>query len=767
MYRQLLLAILVPWIFVACTSNDPGSSTNGTNLDGGTQDAASDTSLPPGCTNATQDGTETDVDCGGSTCPACAETLRCITGADCESTVCRVGKCAAATCNDNVLNQDESDSDCGGTTCSGCGNGRNCGEHSDCLSGLCSASGTCANSCPDGEVNGSETDVDCGGSGCMGCADGKMCVEDSDCADNACSPSGICVAHCTSLTKDSNETDVDCGGPDCDPCPDLDACLIPSDCQSGVCTANVCQVPTCTDNVHNGTETDVDCGGPCSPCVDGQMCSAGSDCTSMVCDMGTCGAAGCTDNMKNGTETDVDCGGSGCSPCDPGDMCLIGSDCTSTICIGNQCTTPSCTDGIKNGDETGLDCGGSCGPCPDGVGCNLAQDCQSGVCTGNLCQVPTCTDGVANGSESDLDCGGSCEACADGLMCSGPSDCDSGVCASNICQIPTCTDGITNGDESDMDCGGVDCAGCPGGSDCRWRSDCEKNVCENHICTAITYFQSCMHQQLAGGSTISGTYTIQPDPMGTARQVFCDMDNDGGGWTLVSKAVDYPVDAEAGSYRTSIASYNHTGGSSWNIWDGMRPLATYGDIRFTCYESTSSNVSIADPLDVDLSFYTCGWYGTMTSNTNSALVNIKDPGKCSRKNNLTGATRYSFDSWNNTPNSSGAPRMENFVNDNAFKLDFDDSGVGGTVADGTDWGYEGGVGRICGSAYTYTAADPMWYIYVRENSVPNVCNANGAKDNSETDVDCGGGNCPLCAQGNACLVDSDCTSLNCTNDTCD
>jgi hypothetical protein len=36
---------------------------------------------------------------------------------------------------------------------------------------------------------------------------------------------------------------------------------------------------------------------------------------------------------------------------------------------------------------------------------------------------------------------------------------------------------------------------------------------------------------LAGGNTTSGTYTINPS--GTPFDVYCDMTNDGGGWTLV------------------------------------------------------------------------------------------------------------------------------------------------------------------------------------------------------------------------------------------
>jgi hypothetical protein len=46
------------------------------------------------------------------------------------------------------------------------------------------------------------------------------------------------------------------------------------------------------------------------------------------------------------------------------------------------------------------------------------------------------------------------------------------------------------------------------------------------------------------------------------------------------------------------------------------------------------------------------------------------------------------------------------------------------------------------------------------------CTTNGAKDGAETDVDCGGSDCPPCANGRACAVRSDCASLVCAALTC-
>jgi hypothetical protein len=47
----------------------------------------------PTCDDGLQNGTESDVDCGGGTCPACANGLRCRTTADCQAGDCLDGVC--------------------------------------------------------------------------------------------------------------------------------------------------------------------------------------------------------------------------------------------------------------------------------------------------------------------------------------------------------------------------------------------------------------------------------------------------------------------------------------------------------------------------------------------------------------------------------------------------------------------------------------------------------------------------------------------------
>src|SRR5262249_6085002 len=95
-----------------------------------------------------------------------------------------VGAAPCASCFDNTINFDETDVDCGGTYCKACADGQQCLVASDCSSGVCNgASHLCAPAtCIDNIKDGTETDVDCGGGICPAtCAVGKNCALNVDC----------------------------------------------------------------------------------------------------------------------------------------------------------------------------------------------------------------------------------------------------------------------------------------------------------------------------------------------------------------------------------------------------------------------------------------------------------------------------------------------------------------------------------------------------------------------------------------------------------
>jgi hypothetical protein len=115
------------------------------------------------------------------------------------------GTCAAPSCTDAVQNGTETDLNCGGT-CPACASGKKCGAATDCASGVCSGTTTktCAvPSCTDMVLNGTETDVDCGGSCAPAsrCANNLMCMVAGDCQSANCTANKCLNTGCQTCWK--------------------------------------------------------------------------------------------------------------------------------------------------------------------------------------------------------------------------------------------------------------------------------------------------------------------------------------------------------------------------------------------------------------------------------------------------------------------------------------------------------------------------------------------------------------------------------------
>lgn len=54
---------------------------------------------------------------------------------------------ANASCGDSIKNQDETDVDCGGTRCPKCADTKNCNQSSDCISNFCNNNHICTGRC--------------------------------------------------------------------------------------------------------------------------------------------------------------------------------------------------------------------------------------------------------------------------------------------------------------------------------------------------------------------------------------------------------------------------------------------------------------------------------------------------------------------------------------------------------------------------------------------------------------------------------------------
>lgn len=141
---------------------------------------------------------------------------------------------------------------------------------------------------------------------------------------------------------------------------------------------------------------------------------------------------------------------------------------------------------------------------------------------------PRCDDEALNAEETDVDCGGpDCDPCAEGGACSEPADCASGLCDAGTC-APSCDDGVRNGDEVDVDCG-PGCAACEVGASCSAPEHCGTGVCAQGACQA----RVCSDLPADASTGIHPLYFDALSPETSSVDGFCDMETDGGGWTLV------------------------------------------------------------------------------------------------------------------------------------------------------------------------------------------------------------------------------------------
>ena len=188
---------------------------------------------------------------------------------------------AGPTCSDGIKNQDETDIDCGGTVCPKCANNKNCTINKDCKSNYCKNK-VCKKK-PVTRISGGGGGGG-GGRGMYTAAEqfyGTAQPTDggaAECMDDwICDPWGPCIDGMQ--TRDCFLNDY----PECIlelPKPDTtQSCEMPE--PEYVPPA----APTCFDGIQNQDETFPDCGGSmCKPCDPNLPCIMDRDCVTGYCD---------------------------------------------------------------------------------------------------------------------------------------------------------------------------------------------------------------------------------------------------------------------------------------------------------------------------------------------------------------------------------------------------------------------------------------------------------------------------------------------------
>lgn len=324
------------------------------------------------------------VGCSGGVCDGSGACVECVDDDQCtisgEFCDLDTGTCIGAQCDDDTQNGQETDTDCGGPACAPCANTAQCAVAEDCVSGFCDGT-TCEACVGSGDCESSQfCDASLNGGTCV--VDkpaGQACGDPAECDSGSCVDAICCEAACTdpchgcatAVTGLANGT---CGfvlaGQD--PHADCPA----AQCRTGSCgSGGVCEnAPagsSCSDGTFcNGADScnaagvcSIHAGDPCLP-----LSTTDADCS------GSCNEAtdSCTANDPNGTS------------CNDGLFCNGFDSCSAGVCsihAGNPCpgnnVGPSCDDSCSEGTDA---CNG-----PDAAGtvCNEDGDGTAGACTGS------------------------------------------------------------------------------------------------------------------------------------------------------------------------------------------------------------------------------------------------------------------------------------------------------------------------------------------------------------------------------------------------
>jgi hypothetical protein len=436
---------------------------------------------------------------------------------------------------------------------------------------------------------------------------------------------------------------------------------------------------------------------------------------------GTCTGPAAAAGCLSGTCDAVDnlCGQRNAAACTGTEQCRTGT-CLGNVCSGGECATD--TDCPTTYCESGLTCAleklANGAPLPENHGeCGGygSQGAATTTCASGECNFDAGTCAGENGIDCSENtecinniCGsnGKCGAANGDGACNGELAnyiCQSGICheADELCGHPNAI-GPCSVETAEEVCRSAACS--PNGDVCipagEGRCWVDEDCSETEYCNRADF--QCTLKELAG-------IALPQDGLHGA----CDVDNGNAA-------------CASGLCNPTALTCGEVGGVACDANDDCQSNVCFLDVC-SAPPSCDDAVKNADETDVDCGGSTCGGCptGSVCSVDADCLSNI----------------------CNETDVCEAAPSCDDAVRN----------------ADETDVDCGGSTCGACLSGNTCTVDADCLSNLCGDNDTCDVAPGcdDGAKNASETDIDCGGGTCNPCALGNACLSSTDCASAYC------
>lgn len=238
-----------------------------------------------------------------------------------------------------------------------------------------------------------------------------------------------------------------------------------------------------------------------------------------------------------------------------------GSSTGSTTDSGSSTTTDSGTSTVDAGPTCGTGislCGSACVDLR--VDSNNCGTCGTKCKSGKVCSDSACKDSCGGGTPNLCGSGDTARCTSFKTDVNNCGGCDAKCPTGATCVATDAGDGGTGS-----------CA-CPAGQ-VACGSGSNAACVPNAQCSNGHFLADCTAIHLAAPSLGSGTYTIDPDGAGNGApfKVYCDMETEGGGWTLVLKAAGDDTGGQGGANRFDYDS------AVWTMNTAGDPLYTFNE----------------------------------------------------------------------------------------------------------------------------------------------------------------------------------------------